>query len=176
MRSPLLAEPLPDHNIRQDRKSAIMKSRTRLILLHLLLLGIFSCQDPGDDFGSGRRKAVEQFVQYLKENNEQGVYQVTYHGDLPDNITNEELRRRDVQKASEIIRRYGLPAERLWEFRVDTSNPATPYSVLIPLLRKSNTEQAHIYIAFPPAGVSEKISRYTITAPEASPIGRRRPV
>lgn len=151
-----------------------MKSKTRLILL--LLIGIASCQDPSDDFGSGRRKAVEQFVQYLKENNEQGVYQVTYHGDLPDNITNEELRRRDVQKASEIIRRYGLPSERLWEFRVDTSNHATPYSVFIPLLRKSNTEQAHIYIAFPPAGVSDKISRYTVTAPGPTPIDKSRPV
>lgn len=154
-----------------------MNSSIRLtLLLVLLLLGVTSCQDPTDDFGSGRREAVEQFVQYLKENNEQGVYEMTWHGDLPDNITNEELRRRDVQRAAEVIRRYGLPAERLWVYRVDPSNKTTPYSVTIPLLKKSNAEQVRIFIAFPPAEVSDKISRYTITAPDATPIDKGRPV
>lgn len=154
-----------------------MKSLVRFILLPGLLLWVItSCQDPADDFGSDRRRAVEQFVQHLKNNNAQGVYEMTWHGDLPDNITDEELRKRDVQRAAEVIRRYGLPSERLWVYRVDPSNKTAPYSVTIPLLKKSNVEQVRIYIAFPPAEVSDKISRYTITAPDATPIDKGRPV
>lgn len=154
-----------------------MKSSIRLILLQvLLLLGITSCEDPTDAFGSDRREAVEQFVQHLKNNDEQGVYEMAFHGDMPDNITNEELRRRDVQRAAEVIKRYGLPSERLWLYTVDPNNKTHPYSVTIPLLKKSNVEQVRIYIAFPPAEISDKISRYTITAPDASPIDKGRPV
>lgn len=158
-------------------KSYSMNRIVCFILLPVLLLaGLTSCQDPGDDFGSNRREAVKQFVQYLKENNEQGVYQMTYHGDMPDNITNEELRRRDVRRAAELISRYGLPAQHLWRYTVDTNNKLAPYSVTIPLLKKSNTEQAGIYIAFPPEEVSDKISHFIIITPEVTPAEKGRPV
>jgi hypothetical protein len=146
------------------------------ILPVLLLLGITSCNDANNSFGPERKKAVEQFVQHLKNNNPQGVYEMTWHGDMPDNITNEELRRRDVVRASEMISQYGLPPRQQWRYTADTGNAAAPYSVTITLLEKSNTEQARIYIAFPPPEVSDKIYRYIIIGPDPSPIEKDRPV
>jgi|GEM_PF-3680091 len=51
---------------------------------------------------------VDKFVRLLKDNDEKGIFKMTYHSTSIPKISNVELRQHEVKKASELIKHYSL--------------------------------------------------------------------
>ena len=102
-------------------------------------------------------KVTDIFLKYIKEGNEQQVYDMAYHVDYPNNITSPNKRKDMVEKVSDLINKFGLPSHDKWIFK----RTALDYEVHIPISNYNDTntvlKNVEIIISFPPPKVSNKI-------------------
>ena len=134
---------------------------TKYIVLLLLILPVCSCEF--SERGKKLKETIE-FVNLLKENKQQEVYDITYHVD--DNITDSESRTFYVRKAAQLIQKYGLPSTDKWAYSYNAHNNFDRYQFRIPLFdgfdSTNNLLHAAIIISFPPRAISARIYSYDI--------------
>jgi hypothetical protein len=130
-------------------------------LLFFFLFATCSCCFPQQ--GRQLHETVK-FVNFLKENQQQAVFDNTYHVDF--NVTDSENRKFYVNKAAKLIARYGLPATDKWLYSYNPTNVFDRYQFRIRLFDgfDSTTKLLHaaIIVSFPPPEISYKIYSYEI--------------
>jgi hypothetical protein len=115
-----------------------------------------------------KQKQVEQFVSYLKDNNQQAIYDICFHASSGFHITNEAMRIRYVKSASDLIHKYGLTPKSKWIFTSDDYHHLYSYVVEIPLSINPDSSaalhliKASIMIYFPPEQISNLIFEFNI--------------
>jgi len=140
-----------------------------MMRLIYFLLTVVMCQTCFGQKDSIRQKQmqIDKFVRYLKENNQQAIYDMTYHtpGGFLSSTSN---RTQIVKEASELIGKYGLPPQKKWLYTYDVHNSFERFSIEIPLLThldstsKFRMNYAALYIAFPPEEISSHIFEFKI--------------
>jgi len=144
-----------------------MKNKNILILYRILpvLLGcvcLNACQSssPAEE----RRANVLRFISYLKENNEQKIYETSYHTNWQNNITNASLRKQWVKATADMIAKYGIPPESKWQTRPD---PSGAINVIIPLFAGRDTStrlrESKLVVSFPPENISAKVFAFNLS-------------
>ena len=115
-----------------------------------------------------KQKQVEQFVLYLKDNNQQAIYDMCFHDPSGFHITDESQRIRYVRNASVLIHKYGLPPKSKWIFTSDVYKHLFSYVVEIPLFIKQDSStvnhltKASFMIYFPPEQISNLTFNFDI--------------
>jgi hypothetical protein len=107
---------------------------------------------------------AEKFIQLLKNNDEQGIFKMTYHSSSAPNITNDEFRRNEVKKGSDLINQHSLPPKASWIFVHDANNMFDRYSVTVPIFAFNDTTRliGEIYLAYPPEQISKNIYKFEV--------------
>jgi hypothetical protein len=110
---------------------------------------------------------VVKLVNYLKNNDQQGVYDMCFHDSYFPNIIRQGWRTESVREASDLIKKYGLPPKSTWRY-TDENNYLVSYKVEIPLLTKPDNSSGvnflyiSIIIIFPPERISRLICNFEI--------------
>jgi hypothetical protein len=110
---------------------------------------------------------VDKFVNYLKNNDQQAIYDMCFHDSIFPNITRQGWRSGSVREAYDLIKKYGLPAKASWRF-TDENNYLVSYKVEIPLLTVPDNSSGvnflyiSIIIIFPPERISRLICNFEI--------------
>jgi hypothetical protein len=107
-----------------------------------------------------KEENIKEFLSGLKENNEQKIYDISYHVDSKNNITYDDLRKQYVAVASRVINKYGLSPKSKWYIE---QLPGGTSTVNIPLFSGNDTTaQSTLILSFPPAGVSNKVYNFRV--------------
>ena len=108
-----------------------------------------------------REDNVKEFLACLKANNEQKIYAVSYHINGKNNITDNELRKKNVVLASKALNKYLISSERRW--RSQTFPLFGSRTLTIPLIAGSDSAvHATLILSFPPATLSDKVYDFEI--------------
>jgi hypothetical protein len=128
------------------------------LLFNLFLLTTMlqlSCT--GQDSASERDRNVLKFLALLKDNNEGAIYDISYHVNYRNNITDEALRKQYVRAAAELINKYGIPPKDKWTTRKESSGA---FVITIPFFKGNDTAsrltECSVTIDCPPEPVSHK--------------------
>lgn len=136
------------------------------MVICLVVLTHFACGQSNQI--KDKEKQVEQFLSYLKDNNQQAIYDMCFHVSSGYNITKDNMRIHYVRAASELIQQYGLPPKSQWIFTSDVNSHLYSYVVEIPLPIKPDTSsakhlvKASFLIYFPPEQFSNLIFDFNI--------------
>jgi hypothetical protein len=97
----------------------------------------------------------------LKANDQQKIYEISYHVDTRNYITDSSLRKQYVKYASENLKKYRIAPRIKW---FTEQIPGGASWLYIPLFAESDTTaiQATITLRFPPAVVSNKVYDFRI--------------
>jgi hypothetical protein len=125
---------------------------------------IFSCKEQSP-FIKNRLKTTEKFMECLRNNTPDKILEYTYP-DADYKINNKESRDFYVNKASQLVRKFGLPPKDKWIIKYDPKNNFERLLITIPIFKGHDTLmnllEADIVIAFPPPQLSDKIFTYEI--------------
>ncbi|RZK01396.1 MAG: hypothetical protein EOO46_20435 [Flavobacterium sp.] len=143
-----------------------MKIYFRLFLFSFLLqISVMSCTDQKNELTLKRERA-ERFVKLLEKNDQQGVYEISYHVDYRSEITDEGHRKMMVNAAHTLIKRYGLPPMDRWLIQKTQEREIGGYFVTIPLFSGFDSvhrvKKASIVIQFPPEQISDKVYHFRV--------------
>ena len=140
----------------------------QLTLLNVIILTTLTCCVEPRSKKNLKEKDAEKFVELLKKNDQKGVYDLCYHSNYRDNITDESTRTMYVKSAYELIDKYGIPHKDKWIFHHDPNDKFDRYTITIPLFSgfdiSNSLKSAEIIISFPPEQISDKIYRYEVKA------------
>jgi hypothetical protein len=117
-----------------------------------------------------REESTKEFLGYLKANNEQKVYDISYHVDAKNYITDNALRKQYVAYASECLNKYRLSPRTRWYTEEISGGASWLY---IPLFAGNDTTtvQATITLRFPPPAISNRVYNFTIVKKDNQPKG-----
>ncbi len=134
------------------------------ILLFILLAQTVAAQSPAIP---EKLKQFDKFVHYLKENDQQAIYDMSFHTPST-NISDAWSRKSLVKLASELIAKYGLPPKKDWVYNYNVHNYFDRFSVKINFVIPVDTVSerrlvaAYILIAFPPEQISDSIYQFKV--------------
>ena len=132
----------------------------------LLILFLASCKDK-EPFVQSRLKTADKFLECLKQNRPNYILDYTYH-DVDYKISEKQAREFYVDKASQFIKKFGLPPKEKWIVNYDPKNNFERLIITIPLFKGYDTAfrllKASLVLTFPPPQISSKIYRYDIDA------------
>ena len=127
----------------------------RLILLLLATGFISTCAAQFKD------ERVEEFLGYLKVNDEQKIFKISYPLNVKNNITDNDLRKRNVAMASELLNKYLVSPKNKWQRII--IEPDKSRTVEIPLISGGDSLiHAIITLYFPPASVSDRVYTFKV--------------
>jgi hypothetical protein len=132
--------------------------RCVLLPLWMVLLLVTSCVS----FCAAQSKEenVKEFLTCLKANKEQKIYDISFHVNRKNYITDNELRKRYVAMASEALNKYLISPERMWD---SLTFPDQSRTLFIPLIAgRDSAVRANIVLSFPPATISDKVYDFQI--------------
>jgi hypothetical protein len=142
-----------------NHKSNLILYKTLLVLLGCISLNACHSNSPAEE----RRENLLKFISYLKENNQQKIYEISYHHNVQNNITNASLRKQWVKAAADMLAKYGIPPESKWQTK---SEPSGAVSVIIPLFSGRDTlthfKESKLVISFPPENISTKVFAFNL--------------
>jgi hypothetical protein len=153
---------------RQSPNPTPLARQSSLLLLLVLSIGGCHLSEQGRQLDE-----TIKFINFLKENQQQAVFDNTYHADF--NVADSENRTFYVNKAAKLIQRYGLPPTVKWLYSYNPNNIFDRYQFRIRLFdgfdSTSKLLHAAIIVSFPPPEISSKIYSYEIeTKYSPSPI------
>ncbi len=130
----------------------------------LLILVLASCHQNGS-FVESRIKTADKFLECLKQNRPNDILNYTYHN-VDYKISEKESREFYVDKASQFIKKFGLPPKEKWIINYDPKNNFERLMITIPLFKGYDTAfkllKANLILVFPPPQISSKICRYDL--------------
>lgn len=130
-------------------------------LLGLLLVTAFACPCAAQTREANAREfpaTVNEFLTCLKANDQQKIYDISYHVTARNYITDSVLRRQYVETASKALNQYPISPRSMWwsEKLPDGSSTLT-----IPLISGiDSADRAEIVLRFPPEAVSNKVYNF----------------
>jgi hypothetical protein len=134
-------------------------------LISFTLISTASCGQPGSI--KEKQAQIDKFVEYLKNNDQQAIYDMCFHDKSCTNIFDNEYRIEQVRDAYKLIKKYGLPPKSKWHYIV-ANNYLVSYEVEIPLLTVPDNSSGinilytSIMIIFPPEQISRMICNFKI--------------
>lgn len=127
----------------------------RFCILTIILSCVTFCYCSGQE----KDKYVDTVLQCFKANNEQKLYEISYHiNERSNGITNDAYRKQYVRTVSERIAKYGIPPKDKWYVK---QGAAGSYSLNIPIFSgqdaTSHLLESVLVLQFPPPNVSYKV-------------------
>jgi hypothetical protein len=124
--------------------------------MRFFLLFVFVAGFMQSSAAQSKEENIQVFLKHLKENDQQKIYDISYHVDSRSNfIMNAEMRKFNVAMASKGINKYGLSPRGKW-YTTQIYGGASELN--IPLFNANDTTaQMTITLSFPPAAVSNKV-------------------
>jgi hypothetical protein len=105
---------------------------------------------------------VDTFLNYAKQKNDKAIYNMAYHINYPNNITDSESRKIMVNYFSELISKYGVPSHNKWVLE-ETS---LDYEVHIPIsnFNELNTsfKNVELVIFYTPSKIANQIYQFEV--------------
>ena len=102
-------------------------------------------------------KAVDRFLSFAKNGNDQAIYDMCYHVDYANQITDDGLRKNLVNFYQRVIGKFGIPPYEKWIFR----KSAYAYEVHIPIDNYDGSEPAYktieLVLYYCPPQIANKI-------------------
>jgi hypothetical protein len=143
-----------------------MKNYYCLFLLSFFLqMAVTSCTEHKDELTSKQEQA-KRFIDLLEKNDQDGIYDISYHVDYRNSITDESHRKMMVNAAHTLIKRYGLPPMGRWLIQKTREREIGGYFVTIPLFSGFDSvhkvKKAAIVIQFPPERISDKACDFRV--------------
>lgn len=138
-------------------------SKSVIILSMFSVFFTFGCSSQSTEKDK-KLAEVEKFVGYLKENKPDEIYEMAYHEDHENSVTDKESREFYVAQAAELIKKNGLPPKAKWVYSYEPNNIIQRHRFKIPLQYDSISQKLciELVIAFPPPEISNKIFKFTI--------------
>ncbi len=134
--------------------------RARFCTLTIILWCVIFCSCSGQK----KDKYVDTVLQCFKTNNEQKLYEISYHINEGSNgIANDAYRKQYVRVVSGLIAKYGIPPKNKWYVK---QGPARTYSLNIPIFSGKDTTsrllESILVLQFPPPNVSYKVFDFSL--------------
>lgn len=126
------------------------------LAITIIVLAVISCSRPlnkRDEI----TLAVDRFLSYAERGNDEAIYNMCYHVDFGNDITNDEMRKRTVAFYQNIIKKFGIPPHEKWLFK---KSPFA-YEVHIPIPNYNDSTSAfktmELIVYYTPPKIANKI-------------------
>ena len=135
---------------------------SRVFFLPLSVLLLFAAGVQLSCRAYSREENIREFLQCLKENDQQKIYDISYHDDTRNGITDNDVRKGRVSSASRAIKKYGLSPQSKWHTEQIYGGSS---ELSIPLFAGNDTTVRYtIFLYFPPPAVSNKVFNFDVNS------------